>query len=121
LGFEVNKVSSAKVLYRELKVFPATIIPPLHHTHPFTSHQTCVFLPTDSVIKQHTFKAYLYEYNRMDSFLSFYFLSYFAFSNKILIFIHIAIFMCVMTTKPNIFWLPLWQRSNPLLFNCSQL
>jgi hypothetical protein len=85
LEFVVNKVSSAKILHRELQVLPAGITPPLHHTRPFTSHQTCLFMPTDSVIKQHMFKAYLYEYNRMDSFLLFYFLPYSAFSNRILI------------------------------------
>jgi len=89
LGFVVNEMPSAKFLHRELQVFPASIIPPLHRTHSFTSHQTCVFLPTESVIKQHTFKAYLYEYNRTYSFLCF--LPHSAFSNRIPL-----ILMCVI-------------------------
>jgi len=99
LGFVVNEVFPANVLHRELQVSPASIIQPLHRTHSFTSHQICVFLPTESFVKHHTFnplnpelnpichllalleahhilhvsrirvKACWYEYNRMFSFL----------------------------------------------------
>jgi hypothetical protein len=58
LGFVVNEVPSTKILHREFQVFLAIIIPPLYRTHSFTSHQNCLYLPKDSVIKQHTFKFY---------------------------------------------------------------